>query len=231
MDKKSFRFKLEDIDSAGKFKGKLSVFGNIDSYGDRVIRGAFKKTIQENASFPFLWQHDSRFPIGNFTAKETKNALEIEGLLTLALTDGGMLKVPEAHRCHANWQAGDIKGLSIGYETLQEETETIKLDDKDIKVNNLKELRLYEGSAVTFPANTAAVLTEIKSIEEIKEQLTRLLYEYKGDANMLGYINSLFDIQEPEEATPDNIIKQIEKPTPMLEGHIKHIQKLLEGER
>lgn len=43
--------------------GIASVFGNVDSYGDIVQRGAFKKTVQENARrIRHLWMHDPYQP-------------------------------------------------------------------------------------------------------------------------------------------------------------------------
>ena len=44
------------------FEGYASVFGNIDSHNDIIIKGAFSKTI--NNSIALLWQHDTNHPIG-----------------------------------------------------------------------------------------------------------------------------------------------------------------------
>ena len=44
----SLGFKLEDLDEGKRLvKGMLSAFGNVDSDGDMLMRGAFAKSIQE----------------------------------------------------------------------------------------------------------------------------------------------------------------------------------------
>jgi len=41
-------FELETgIDEKGLFTGKLTVYGEVDSYNDVVVRGAFSKTLKE----------------------------------------------------------------------------------------------------------------------------------------------------------------------------------------
>lgn len=59
-----------------------------------------------------------------------------------------------------------IRGLSIGYDTL--------LSDFVDGVRHLKELRLWEGSVVTFPMNEMATVTSIKMADEDDEELAAL---------------------------------------------------------
>jgi len=49
-----------------------------------------------------------------------------------------------------------IKGMSIGYDTIQDSVEN--------GVRYLKELRFWEGSLVTFPMNQSAMVTFDKII-------------------------------------------------------------------
>lgn len=51
------------------FTGYGSVFGELDSYRDIVMRGAFTQSLKEdftdkNRKVPMLWQHNSWAPIG-----------------------------------------------------------------------------------------------------------------------------------------------------------------------
>ena len=63
---------LLDADtSAGVVKGYGSVFGNVDSDGDVINKGAYKKTIQENAKrVKYLYQHDMDKPLGKLVYLE-----------------------------------------------------------------------------------------------------------------------------------------------------------------
>lgn len=53
-------------------------------------------------------------------------------------------------------KSGVIRGMSIGYETLQ--------CTMDGDVRQLKELRLWEISVVTFPMNESATISSVKSL-------------------------------------------------------------------
>ena len=56
---------LDADDYAGVIKGYGSFFGNKDSDGDIITKGAYKKTIQENGErVKYLYQHSMDMPIG-----------------------------------------------------------------------------------------------------------------------------------------------------------------------
>jgi HK97 family phage prohead protease len=71
----SFRsgFALESLTDDGTFSGYGSVFDNVDSHGDIVIKGAFKASIDSakaTGNWPKMhWQHgmDDKMPIGIWT--------------------------------------------------------------------------------------------------------------------------------------------------------------------
>ena len=84
-----------------------------------------------------LWQHDASSPIGHCKITETPQGLQVNGTL--------MLSDPTAQKAHTFMKAGVVKGLSIGYDTIQ------STYDGDIR--HLTELRLWEISCVTFPMN------------------------------------------------------------------------------
>lgn len=143
-------FELKGLDDSGHFEGIASVYGSVDSYGDVVEPGAFAKTIAERGkSVPILWQHDSRLPIGSGEVFDTGTHLGIKGQILEAVSHGA-----DAMRLA---KAGIVKGLSIGYQVLKDSW------DAERKVRLLKEIKLYEVSFVTFPANELAMLTGIKS--------------------------------------------------------------------
>jgi HK97 family phage major capsid protein/HK97 family phage prohead protease len=105
---------------------------------------------------PFLWQHDSRQPIGEVTrAKVTSEGIEVT--VQLARTDEpGVLK----DRLDEAWQSikiGLVKGLSIGFSA----TEYSRVETG---LRFLKWLWL-ELSAVTIPANADCSILAIKSAD------------------------------------------------------------------
>ena len=50
MDTKDLKFDIKSAnDATGTFEGYASVYGNVDSYGDAVMPGAFDASIRERA--------------------------------------------------------------------------------------------------------------------------------------------------------------------------------------
>jgi len=130
--------------------GYASVFGNIDSYRDIVMSGAFTKDLIENGTErPILWQHDSRKPIGIGEFKEDATGLRVTIKMPKTSTFVSDEVMPMI-RIKA------VKGLSIGYQTIKEEW------SNEERINRLIELKLRETSAVTFGANSLAQITAAK---------------------------------------------------------------------
>ena len=141
-------FEIKAISDSGAFEGIASVYGNVDSYGDIVMPGAFKKTIAERgANIPVLAEHSETIGKGSVTDEGTHLAIKGQILTTI---QRGKDYVELA-------KAGIVKGLSIGYKTIKDEW-----DSKD-QVRRLMEVKLYEVSFVTFPANEMAFITSVKS--------------------------------------------------------------------
>jgi len=147
---KTFKATYAEPNEDGQFTGYASIFGVKDEVGDIVDPGAFKKSLQEKKRFPFLWQHFSFEPIGWVELEEDEKGLRIvKGQLILDTQRG--------KEARALIKEGAIQGISFGYEVMQEE----KQEDG----NHLKEIKLWEVSAVTFPAQKLAGVDAIKSVE------------------------------------------------------------------
>lgn len=154
MQIKSFPFEAKvDLDK-NEFEGYASTFGNRDLVGDIVERGAFAKTIQER--FPkgmvkVLWQHYDPMGVPKHMEEDSK------GLYVVA-------KVSKTNENHDRLQLmkdGVVDRLSIGYDVVKREVD----DSAKDRTVRLKELKLYEFSPVTFPANEEAVITGVKEME------------------------------------------------------------------
>lgn len=151
MEQSSFSLKVKGgVDDDGKFSGLLASFNTVDLGGDKIMPGAFTKTLAGGRTFPLLWQHDPAQPIGSFKATETSAGLQIDGEL--------ILTIQTAANARELLRRGVIKGLSIGYDTLK--------SDFVGDVRELTEIRLHEGSIVTFPMNPAATVTSVKSMSD-----------------------------------------------------------------
>jgi uncharacterized protein len=159
---KDFAFEVKSTDGAGEFTGRASVYNVLDSQNDIVVSGAFAKTIREHGkSVPLLWQHQAASPIGTVDLEDTPTGLNVRGKL--------LLSIQQAAEAYELLKAGIVKGLSIGFQALV-------ADFRDDGVRLLKELRLFEISAVTFPALELALITSVKSDDE-ERQISRALDE------------------------------------------------------
>lgn len=140
----------------GSFAGYASTFGNEDSSGDTIVKGAFTKGLAKLAAsgqkLKMLWQHDRYEPIGVFpVAKEDDVGLYVEGQLTVG--------VQRADSTLLLMKAGAIDSMSIGGFVVQE------LFDNKTGKSELQEIELREVSPVTFPANDKARISTVKSIQ------------------------------------------------------------------
>jgi HK97 family phage prohead protease len=157
-----------DETKAGTFSGYGSIFGNVDSYGDVVQKGAFAATLKDwkkRKSMPkMLLQHGSfmgpaedGIPIGIWTRmEEDDTGLLVEGELFALDTQKGRY-------IHEGMQSGALDGLSIGY--IPREVAYGKKPEDPART--IKKLDLFEVSVVTFPANSESRVESVKSIEDM----------------------------------------------------------------
>ncbi|MEY9196629.1 HK97 family phage prohead protease [Sinorhizobium fredii] len=142
MKTKDFALQIKDLSDEGTFEGYGSVFGNVDSYGEKVMPGAFVASLakhrREGSTVLMLWQHNPDEPIGVWEdLAEDSKGLWGKGRL--------IKEVQKARETHALMKAKAIGGLSIGYREVKV--------TPDGSVRNLEELDLREISPVSFPAN------------------------------------------------------------------------------
>lgn len=163
---------IKAVDGApeGTISGYGSKFGLVDSYGETVVKGAFKKSLREwktrKRPIPMLWQHRSDQPIGGWHSfEEDDTGLKLVGLLNL-----------ETQRGREAWsdvKAQNVGGLSIGYY----EREADPWDWGSTEPRKLIELDLRETSVVTFPALREAQIDAVKARIARGEALTEREFE------------------------------------------------------
>ncbi len=189
MDKKDFSFKLKSLTDAGTFTGMGAVYNNVDLGGDRIIPGAFSKTLSAGRKFPVLWQHDPSNPIGTCDITDSRDGLQVVG--TLELSD------PTAQKAYTFMKSGVVRGLSIGYDCIQA--------TYDGDVRNLTELKLWEISCVTFPMNQAALVATVKAMsDDDRGRHLKAINEHRKaiDRHQRGireHLKSMFDGLDDED--------------------------------
>lgn len=181
---KQFSFDVKEVQADGTFSGYASVFNVVDSYGDVILPGAFKRTIEAWAAkgkpVPVLWQHRGSEPIGATTSiKEDDHGLYVTGQLLID-------KVARASEAHALAAAGVLGGLSIGFSVPRKnsagEASARWLEHEDGGGWEFNEVRLWEYSLVTWPANEEAVIESVKSFEPVARELRELVAILRGAA-------------------------------------------------
>lgn len=152
-------FEVKSVGKDGTFEGYGSVFGELDSYRDIVMPGAFNKSLQDDflskdRLVPMLWQHNDRTPIGVYSEiHEDQKGLYVKGECNMDVQLG--------REAHALMKQKALSGLSIGYTTVTAEWDEKQLTRKLLQVN------LWEVSPVTFPAGDSARVQSVKSMMEL----------------------------------------------------------------
>lgn len=167
---------IKDVDSkTRRVKIMLSRFDNIDSDGDIIRKGAFAKSIAErgpesttNRKIQFLRYHDWEHQIGKFISLEETN----DGLVAVGDL-GTSSKGEDALR---DYQDGIIKEHSIGFNYIEDKMQLIEQGAGSFW--EIKEVALWEGSAVTFGSNELTPTLDVSKgnkqdlIDRLNEKMT-----------------------------------------------------------
>lgn len=167
MNRLSCNFKFSSGTDDGTFAGYGAVFGNVDSYGDVIAKGAFRDTLKEAdkaGTLPaMLLQHgggmfggssDDMMPVGIWTNMSEDNVgLKVEGKLALGTRRGA-----ETYALMKMEPRPAINGLSIGYRAKKFTMGTKQGEPR----RTLEAVDLFECSIVTFPANGKALIDSVK---------------------------------------------------------------------
>lgn len=195
---KSFKFELESADESGEFSGYAAVFGNKDSGGDIIEKGAFSKTIREDFDrIKILSQHTAcELPIGKpLELREDDKGLFIRGKIS---------DTAKGRDIQTLMKDGVLNELSIGYDAVEFDY------DSEQGVRRLKEIKLWEVSIVTWAMNDQAKIDEVKSLVEglRTEVKTGKITRARLDAlkPFIAVVRELADILGPflEPTAPDD---------------------------
>ena len=166
MERKNFVASINVPDPEGRtITGMASTFGNVDHTDDIIHSGAFTKTIAERGNnVKLLWGHDINEPLGKITELQEQT----DGLFMKAVISD----TSRGRDALALLQDGAMDGLSIGFTPVKGGTK-YKKDKSGNTIRHLNEIKLYEISLVSFPANEDARITSLKDAltSEMQEEL------------------------------------------------------------
>jgi len=161
-------------ESSGRVRtGIAGVFGNVDSVKDRLIPGAFARTINNNLRVKHYWNHDhAQLPIAKILELRELSKAELPKAVLEKAPDatGGLLvkreylKSAKAEEVLEAIDAGLVNEMSFAYDVIR--SENVKHETKDgdtIDVRELQEVSLFDTSDVNWGANSATVALGAKS--------------------------------------------------------------------
>jgi HK97 family phage prohead protease len=136
----------------GIIEAYVSIFGNIDSYGDVVEKGAFADCIANY--FPRypkgVWSHDWTQPIAKtLEIREDERGLYVKAQL--------LLDIQKGKEAYILIKEGVVTDFSFGYEVDESQI------DEQTGIRHLKKLTIYEWSPVLVGANNRATILSVKS--------------------------------------------------------------------
>ena len=164
------------MEASGTVAGYASTFDREpDSYGDVVAKGAFKRTLAEwravGKPIPLLYGHNTDDPMHNI-GRVTEAREDARGLYVEAEFD---VDNPIAQYARKLAAEGRLYQFSFGYDV--RDYGPVTLAD-GTRVNELRDIDLYEVSLVQVPANQHAVITDVKGMRGTdKRELARLRKE------------------------------------------------------
>lgn len=159
---KSFAKAAADGDDLeeGEFIGYASVFGNKDSAGDVVVKGAFLESLatygKDGAGIPAYWSHRMDDPMMNI-GQTVKAEEDDHGLKVRVKLD---LDNPNAAYAHKLIKEGRVSQMSFAYDV----KDWAFVEGEEDSFFELRKLGLHEVSVVPVGANQETELLAVKSI-------------------------------------------------------------------
>jgi len=174
---------LGRIDEAqGIVEHLISLYGILDLGGDVTHPGSFAKTIDERMdSIRVLDSHNRYSALGAVGVPLKLWEVDATGLPEAVLkrfpeaTGGAMaetqflLGTPEGAGIFERIRAGAVKEFSFAYDALDYDHEKIQVKGRNVRVRNLRTVRLWEYGPVVFGMNPGALVTSAKDLEDLRD--------------------------------------------------------------
>jgi len=185
---------LRAVNDDGTFEGYLTVWDTVDDWNSTFKRGSFKKTIQERGSKVKVFFDHEHLIGSSLELREDDHGVFGRGKLNLA--------VDKAKEAYEFMKDGTLDGLSFGFRSIKEGFAN--------GVREIREVQLFEFGPVTFPANDAALITDVRATDFGESLYDEELYSERD--NLRYALNStLSDIWWSDESNKDNVVGMLDK--------------------
>ena len=218
---------VKSVDSEGmNFSGQASVFNNIDSYGDIMVRGSFVDSLKSGRKVKVLWQHKWSEPIGVIKSiNEGSAGLEFSAELVDTTRGVDAFKLIKARAVDqmsfgfstqkATWvsSAEELEAALKGSDVNELDANEIRSNTKDALargewVRLVFKVTLFEVSPVTLPANEKAFIDAVKGASNLKLD-TRAKRPNTQVIDQLKGILGSFDTKAVDNKTPAAMINSL----------------------
>lgn len=219
---------IMDVDTTTRrVKAVWSRMNNVDLDNDIIVPEAFTKTLMERgpAGKNLVWSLvDHKADMANVIGKPEE--LYVEGDMLVAITP--IVETEKGTDMLKLYEAGLVNQHSIGFSTIKSDWQNEK---QDVRV--IKEVKLYEGSAVLWGANPETPTISVKSQtkEDLNNRLERLLKAFRGgkftddtfalmeiqikniqaDLLALDFTQSAQKAIEPKQSVDNEVMKAIQE--------------------
>lgn len=197
---KTFPVEIKAAGDAGEFTALVSAFGNVDLVGDRVLKGAFSKTLRKfrdaEKPIPIVLSHqwdDVMAHIGKADpalAEQTDAGLVLSGQLDISDN-------PVAKQTYKLMKERRLTGFSFGY------TVPDGGQEKKNGANEISEIDLIEAGPTLKGANPEAQLQAVKSALDSPEAASWLMTRNEAKAMMAEAVAEQAELK-PTAPLPDD---------------------------
>lgn len=146
------------VDDSGIIEGYVTTYGNVDDWGDIIVKGAFDDVDLSNVIMLYSHNYED-VPIGKWELELKEDGIYGKGILNL--------KQQKARDVYEAVKFGTITGLSVGFLADGEFLETNDYGGFNIH----KVAKLIEVSPCVLPANNKARIERIKNSTQINKNM------------------------------------------------------------
>jgi len=187
---------FKDLDtSQGIVTGYFAMFGSKDLDGDIIEQGAFTKTVQERGPggkglIKYLLDHDRNKAVAKIEQLyEDSKGLYYEAKVGSHMAGKDFLEMVKS---------GIINQHSFGFSVPKDKS----YFDQSRKANIIKEVMMYEGSAIQFlGANPETTHIGLKSFEDYLKSLEKFIQTSDASDDCIIKIESLLKTLKPDVTT------------------------------
>lgn len=229
---------IKSSEGGKKFEGYLAYFDNTDSYGDVILQGAFKKSLsdteKEGKFIPVLEQHGGwgmvstdYTPVGHYEQLfEDEKGLYAKGVLY------DTVRGSDLYTLLKQAPKGSM-GQSIGFRIIGKKEPTEEEYRQTGVKRYLTEIKLMEGSIVTFPANEKARVEDVKMAEAKKRRDLEDHFKKNGfsasEAKKAVAVLNKYE-NSPEEDLEENSSEKSDEGLTLIADSFKKFQEQLDAE-